>query len=131
MKTVWAITLGLALLYLVVYSADKMDNQPAPPPPTSREATPVADQAQGLAGLALGDAVGRVDPKAQVRVISVKPKYLAGNPLAEATPGAPGGQIGSQIEVGAFVDDKEISRLTYYGVPPNVVQFVKAEAKTD
>ena len=129
MKLVWAITAGLALLYLLVYSAAKIGDQPPAPPPAAREATPQATDPQGLSGIALGDAVGRVDPKAQVKVVAVKPKYLSGNPLAEANPGSPGSQLGSLIEVGAFIDDKEVSRMTYYAIPPNVVQFVKAESK--
>ncbi|MEX2043287.1 MAG: hypothetical protein WD926_00140 [Patescibacteria group bacterium] len=131
MKVLWLITAGLGLLFLAVWAADGGGEVIPRQTPRPAAAEPTPDQSEQqrarLNDLAIGDARGRVDSRARIRVDSVGVQNFKGADLRKASPADPGAQLGTVIVLVATVDGRPVSELTYHAVAPDTVVFVKQE----
>jgi hypothetical protein len=124
----WAVAAALGLIYLTAWGVIKgTHSTPAPSPSASVQSD---SSHTSLAAQATGDAVGRVDSRAQLKTETVRPKRFTGSDLHEAALTDRQAQTGFEIVIGAYVDKKLVSRLTYHAVAPSTVVFVKQEAGT-
>ena len=131
-KALWLVTAGLGLLFLAIWAADSGDRviPPQTPQPAAEEAAPdqTEQQRAKLNALAIGDAQGRVDSRARIKVASVTVQNFKGADLRKASPADPEAQLGTVIVLVATVDGRPVSELTYHAVAPDRVVFVEQKA---
>ncbi len=131
-KTLWLVTVGLAVLYLGVWAVGTEGDSVVPRQtalPAAAEDAPdrSAEQRAVLEESASADAAGRVDSRATLEVTGVKPKFFSGPDLQPVAFAAQDAKAGLEITILARVDGEPVSKLTYHAVPPDRVVFVRQE----
>lgn len=119
MKALWAVVVGLALVYVAVWSFTNEDVAEAP-------ATYQEGSREALAELARSDAISRLGSDHTTEIASVAPRRF--NPgLDEVVPTETEGKDGYLIEISAKVDNVPAAKLTYHASSPRQVLLKKQE----
>ena len=129
MKILWAIVVGLGLLWFAVAAAVGTNPGPkATPTPSYKVPDPPAGSAEQLTERAKALAIARVPSGATLTPISTTKKYYKGDDLKDASPSDPNAVAGYRIVFEATVAGKPVSRITVNTAPPDKVVFVQQES---
>lgn len=125
MRALWVFVVVLGLLYLAIWGVvtQSNENKPNSTPADLNQSPRSLAPGEQLSEIARGDVLSRVDPKASTKVISIKPKRLAGENLDEVGLTEPTGTVGFEIIIAALVGEKEVSRFKYHAAPPTKTVF--------